>query len=200
MSDDEQRQEVEINESDLEESAPAVRQRSARNDPGMRDGDNSHGNPTPEDWAENAAEDSDTDVGDATPSLASEEFGVLDSIPANDEGSALDFEDAAVTGERDRPESRPASRSVDRHSMPESRRSRPESPPAPDRDLPLENYPSLTIPQIFEKIPTLSNEEVRAIRDYEKSHRRRKTLLVKLERHLRPTEGPNRDAGRSYHP
>ena len=92
---------------------------------------------------------------------------------------------AAVPRARSRP---------DRPADPHATR---DSASAPDRSLPLENYTTLTIPQIFEKIPTLSDDQVRAIRDYEKSHRRRKTLLVKLERHLRPTEGPIRGADRS---
>ena len=193
MSDDDRRVE-EINETDLEGTAAEPRQRSARNDPGMRDGDNSHGNPYPETWEEDPQEDSDADVGDTTPSLTSEEFGVLDSIPANESG-----ETQAIDREADEvgpvpPSSGGAGRPADRSTVAESRRSRPDGPGG---DLPLDNYPALTIPQIFEKIPSLSNDEVRAIRDYEKSHRRRKTLLVKLERHLRPTEGPPRPTDRS---
>lgn len=67
----------------------------------------------------------------------------------------------------------------------------PESPadrasvPALARELPIENYKNLTIPEIVERIPSLSPDELREIQDYERTHRRRKTLLVRLERHLR---------------
>jgi hypothetical protein len=56
---------------------------------------------------------------------------------------------------------------------------------APARELPIRGYENLTIPEIVRRIPTLSNDQLREIQDYERSHRRRKTLLVRLERQLR---------------
>jgi hypothetical protein len=64
-----------------------------------------------------------------------------------------------------------------------------------DRDLPIQNYQRLTIPQIIDRIPTLSTDELHAIREYERAHRRRKTLLVRLERQLRNTGEPPRSGG-----
>jgi hypothetical protein len=60
-----------------------------------------------------------------------------------------------------------------------------ETDPAPVRELPLKDYKNLTIPEIIEQIPSLSPDELREIQDFERNHRRRKTLLVRLERHLR---------------
>ncbi len=56
---------------------------------------------------------------------------------------------------------------------------------------PIDGYQSLTIPQILEKLATMPEPDVRKVRDWEKSHRRRKTLLVRLERRLRDTDNPN---------
>jgi hypothetical protein len=64
----------------------------------------------------------------------------------------------------------------------QSRRAEPT-----DRELPLQDYNRLTIPQIIDRIPSLSSDELQAIRAYERAHRRRKTLLVRLERQLRNT-------------
>ena len=57
--------------------------------------------------------------------------------------------------------------------------------PAADRPFPIRDYQRLTIPQIVDRIPTLSSEELREVQEYERSHRRRKTLLVRLERQIR---------------
>jgi hypothetical protein len=198
---DERRRVEEINETDLEPTTEHARQRSARNDPGMRDGDDSHGNPL-ETWADNPREDSDADVGDTT-ALTSEEFGVLDAVPANEPAEPAAEEPPSDEAEPGSGGPISASRPPDRPAVPESRRTRPdiatesESDTERDRDEPLANYSSLTIPQIFEKLRTLSPDEVRAVRDYEKSHRRRKTLLVKLERQLRPHEASTRAEDRS---
>jgi len=55
----------------------------------------------------------------------------------------------------------------------------------PNPPQPLPEYEHLTIPEIVRRIPTLSADEVRGLREYERAHRRRKTLLVRIERHLR---------------
>ena len=57
--------------------------------------------------------------------------------------------------------------------------------PARDRQFPIRDYERLTIPQIVDRIPTLSPDELREVQEYERSHRRRKTLLVRLERQIR---------------
>ena len=60
-------------------------------------------------------------------------------------------------------------------------------PPGPPQPLP--EYEHLTIPEIIRRIPTLSADQVRDVREYERAHRRRKTLLVRIERHLRDKAG-----------
>jgi len=52
-------------------------------------------------------------------------------------------------------------------------------------ELPIADYSNLTIPEIMERIATLSGDELREIQEFERSHRRRKTLLVRIERQLR---------------
>ncbi|MCW5621400.1 MAG: hypothetical protein KIS79_09875 [Burkholderiales bacterium] len=54
----------------------------------------------------------------------------------------------------------------------------------PDRDLPLEQYERLTIPQIMRRLEGLSYAEVRTLERYERQHKNRKTLLQRLERRL----------------
>ena len=61
-----------------------------------------------------------------------------------------------------------------------------------DREPPIEGYPDLTFPQILDRLSKMSEDEAREVRDWEKSHRRRKTLLVRLERRLRGTDDPTR--------
>jgi hypothetical protein len=54
--------------------------------------------------------------------------------------------------------------------------------------LPLAGYKGLTVPEIIRQAGTLSIDQLRAVKEYEKAHRRRKTLLTKLERMLRSPE------------
>lgn len=55
---------------------------------------------------------------------------------------------------------------------------------SPDRDLPIDNYQHLTVPQVKSKLDDLSAGELRQVRRYEEKHKDRKTLLVELERRL----------------
>lgn len=50
----------------------------------------------------------------------------------------------------------------------------------PDRNLPIENYRHLTVDQVVSRLGDLSEAEVRKIRNYEKSHKNRKTLMEQL--------------------
>ena len=59
--------------------------------------------------------------------------------------------------------------------------------PVIDRSLPIPDYPDLTVPQVIDRLGDLSDEEVRAVREYERTHRHRKTLLDRLDRHLSGT-------------
>jgi hypothetical protein len=61
--------------------------------------------------------------------------------------------------------------------------------------MPLPDYQRLTVPEIIRHAESLPVEGLRELKEYEKSHRRRKTLLTKLERLLRshdrePTAAP----------
>jgi len=63
---------------------------------------------------------------------------------------------------------------------------RPESRGGPaGGGLPIADYPNLTVPEIIRHAGRMSLDELREVKAYEKSHRRRKTLLTKLERMLR---------------
>ena len=195
----------EINESDLTPT-DQPRQRSARNDPDMRDGDSSHGSPGTEDDPEGTT--TDNDVGD-TAAAASEEAGVLNAVPGKADGghadptleaapdpnvgTAADVPDRQVQAGMDAnagaddgmrrggPERAREFESADRHR----RSSAAADAQARGGEPPIEDYKRLTVPQIMERIETMSPEQRRAVQRYEESHRRRKTLLVRLERLLR---------------
>ena len=53
---------------------------------------------------------------------------------------------------------------------------------SPDRDLPLPRYQHKTIAQIESEIGSLPGEQIRQIKNYEQSHKQRKTLIEKLDR------------------
>ncbi len=59
----------------------------------------------------------------------------------------------------------------------EARQARRES-----KASPLKNYDDLSVEEIEKKAKGLSKEEIREVRDYEKRHKNRKTLLESLER------------------
>ncbi len=56
---------------------------------------------------------------------------------------------------------------------------------APDRDLPVENYRHLTVDEIVEKLGPLSREEIEEVKSYEQHHKKRKTLLERIDRMLK---------------
>jgi hypothetical protein len=60
-------------------------------------------------------------------------------------------------------------------------------------DLPLPGYRQMTVPEIIRQAADLPLDQLRAVKEYEKSHRRRKTLLTKLERMLRAPRGSGGD-------
>lgn len=55
---------------------------------------------------------------------------------------------------------------------------------SPDRNLPVKDFQSMTIPQVLKKLGSLSAGEVRKIRTYEARHKNRKGLMQKLDRWL----------------
>jgi hypothetical protein len=50
--------------------------------------------------------------------------------------------------------------------------------------LPIENYDDLTVPQITARLTQLNEEELKALRNYEKRHKARAGVLAKIERAL----------------
>jgi hypothetical protein len=63
--------------------------------------------------------------------------------------------------------------------------------------LPIERYLDLTVPEILEQLDRLDLDMVREVQRYEGTHRRRKTLMVKLERLTRALAAEQRAAGES---
>ena len=53
---------------------------------------------------------------------------------------------------------------------------------SPDRNLPIENYQHLTIPQVRSKLESLSKGDLRKIEGFEKKHKNRKGVLEAIDR------------------
>ena len=53
-------------------------------------------------------------------------------------------------------------------------------------ELPIKNYDELSVAEISKRLDGLSAEEIRYIRDYEKLHKNRESLLEQLDRKLKP--------------
>lgn len=56
---------------------------------------------------------------------------------------------------------------------------------SPDRGLPIDDYQKLTIPQIKERMGSLSAGDVKRLRNYEARHKNRKGLLQLFDRSAR---------------
>lgn len=52
---------------------------------------------------------------------------------------------------------------------------------SPDRELPISRYQNKTISQITEDLDELSKKELQQIKCYEEDHKKRKTLLEKID-------------------
>jgi hypothetical protein len=68
--------------------------------------------------------------------------------------------------------------------------------PAPEvrtdaEELPIENYDSLNVKQIVERLEGLVVEEIERLRDYETKNKNRRTLIARLERRI--TKNPGED-------
>ncbi len=57
--------------------------------------------------------------------------------------------------------------------------------PADAEALPLEDYDSLTVSQVTQRLGELSVEQIEQLRDYEAEHRNRRSLMERYERRLR---------------
>lgn len=149
------------------------RQRSARNDAAMRDGDGSHGNPY-ETAGDEYALDSDNDVGDTTRADTSITESMIDNV--------LDGKTGRQTLSLD-PEA--FDRMADQHSGPDIEAEDDEEQyvaDAADAGLPIASYEDLSIADIAEQASGLSRAELQMVLDHERSHRNRGTLIARLEK------------------
>jgi len=55
-----------------------------------------------------------------------------------------------------------------------------------EEELPIEGYDDLSVAEISKRLEGLSAEEIRLIRDYERLHKNRESLLEQLDRRLKP--------------
>jgi hypothetical protein len=55
---------------------------------------------------------------------------------------------------------------------------------SPDRNLPVDDYQTLTVAKVARKLSGLSRPQLEKIQRYERSHKNRKTLLERIERSL----------------
>ena len=55
---------------------------------------------------------------------------------------------------------------------------------SPDRNLPVDDYDHLTVKQVETKLDSLSSKHIKQLKAYEQKHKRRKTLLEKMEGRL----------------
>lgn len=53
---------------------------------------------------------------------------------------------------------------------------------SPDRNLPIKNYQHLTVGEIKSKLKGCSEQQIKQIRSYEKSHKDRKTVMAELDK------------------
>jgi len=162
--------EIDATDLDPAELHHAPRQRSARTDPSMRDGDSGHGNPdeNPEDEFS-----IDNDIGDTeNDERGTAEF--LEMIPDRHGADGID-PDAEPDGEDD-----------DIPAL--ARRGEVEGTAATVG--PMNGYDKLKISEIVSRAEKLSPGEIAALLRYEAANRNRKTLATSLNRLLkaRPAE------------
>lgn len=172
-----------------EEWDRAPRQRSPRTDPSMRDGDGSHGNPYEMEGSD-VSTDNDTGDYEDEPAAAGFDGGAV-------EGTTSDLRGDTETNLDDftlRPEDRAELTGDDEE------RAEDETDPlphprvdggmdgstighnAPAGVMPVEGYDDMNVKEVAELAKALTRDQVWAVREYEASHRRRKTLLTKLDR------------------
>lgn len=206
-----------------EETAP--RQRSARTDAALRDGDSGRGNPYESDGDDPTT--TDRDVGDTGPTDLDAEAAEVVTTPAStpeamedtfgdeDEPDDVDEKRASPRTATDDPgpagasakrreeyaelrdefkeegrypgrEEEVAARIVNkqRREFGETKDQKADEKTgrSPDADLPVARYQHLTVPQIVAQAEKLGHDELQQLLKFERSHRRRKTLITKMER------------------
>lgn len=166
---------------------PTGRQRSARTDPSMRDGDSGHGNPYEYDPGD-AEPTTDTDVGDEVDQSVEDLIaysgpsgGAVGGTPANKrtEGGKLPEGEPILSGSSARGDSTIGTPDPTHTPVPRT------APAAGTDSMPLPNYPNLSVPEIIEHFGGMSRDQLERVQQYESRHRKRKTLLTKLNRILR---------------
>lgn len=165
----------------------APRQRSPRTDPSMRDGDSGHGNPLEYPPPEEPTSDTDTGDSESEPVRADIEGGATEGTTA-DMRSDVDTDADDFTLRPDL-ESIPEPPELD-----EQGRVIDVAEKASEPELPIADYQTLTVKQIGERAADLPIDEIRQLRDYEVSHRNRKTLVAKLDK-LASGTGQRRHTG-----
>lgn len=58
------------------------------------------------------------------------------------------------------------------------------TPPPDEADLPIQDYDSLAASQVVPRLSTLGHDELRAVQAYESAHRRRQTILNRVDQLL----------------
>lgn len=156
----------------LQEPEPP-RQRSPRTDPTLMDGDSAMGNPNetlpPRD-------STDGDTGDAATRLAPD-FDNGGPDPSYDPAAVAEAADeAGVTTDELLGTDDPAAHDLDHPTGTQA---------APDRPITADEYRKMTVPQILDAMTRMGPEQMREVQRFEDGGRKRKTLLVRLERLLR---------------
>jgi hypothetical protein len=67
-----------------------------------------------------------------------------------------------------------------------------------DHAVPIAGYHKMTVPEIIQRISVMPIDQVQKVKEYEKTHRRRKTLLTKIERILRKPEARENGSVNNY--
>ncbi len=93
------------------------------------------------------------------------------------------------------------SRAVDREA-PQAGDVAPETRAYPEEGLPIEDYDSLNVKQVAQRLEGLVVEEIERLRDYEIKNKNRRTLIARLDRRIRESPGEDvrilrKSAGRS---
>ncbi len=73
---------------------------------------------------------------------------------------------------------------VERDTQAASPEASPPSSQAEADNLPLEDYDSLNVQQISQRLDELSDEEIRRLRDYESQNKNRRTLMEQLNQRI----------------
>jgi hypothetical protein len=183
---------AEIDETDLDpaEFHHASRQRSARTDPSMRDGNSSHGNPQ-----ENPEEEfsADNDIGDTE----NDDRGRVDFLEMIPDRHGADGIDPDVEPDEDAEDDSPALMRRTEGEAPTSREGSGavEAQPVADESQetgesgdpkpPHAEYEKLKIPGILSWAEALPPDQIREVLSYETANRNRKTLVAKLNRLLK---------------